>query len=93
MRKIHTSLNLPNGGDRVVVFAWETISGQKRENLVCLDVDGHIKWTAKLPTNDPTDCFVAVRMDGDLVLANSFSCYAVWLDAATGRTIRAQFTK
>jgi hypothetical protein len=92
MRKIHTSLNLPSGGGRVVVFDRETISGQ-RENLACFDVDGHTKWTAKLPTSDPTDCFIAVRMDGDLVLANSFSCYTVWLDAATGRTIRAQFTK
>lgn len=92
MRKIYTSLDLPDGAGRLVVFDWETDS-RSDENLVCLEPDGHLRWTAKLPTSDPTDCFVGVRMDGNLVFANSWSGCAVRLDPATGRTLRTQFTK
>ena len=91
-RNVHSSLDLPSGAGRLTLYDWETISSI-RENLVCIDLDGNVKWQAQLPTNDPLDCFVAVRMDGDLMRANSWSCYVVWLDAATGRTIRTQFTK
>ena len=92
MRNIYMSVDLPNGAGRLVVFDWETGSGSD-ENLVCLGLDGRVRWKAKLPTSDPSDCFVAVRLDGDLVRANSWSCYAVWLDPSTGRTLRTQFTK
>jgi hypothetical protein len=83
MRKIYTSVDLPNGAGRSVVFDWEAVSGSE-ENLVCFEPNGRVRWRAKLPTTAPTDCFVAVRLDGDLVRANSMSCYAVWLDPATG---------
>jgi hypothetical protein len=92
MRNIHTSVDLPNGVGRLVLFDWETGSGSD-ENLVCLEPNGRVRWRAKLPTNDPSDCFVAVRLDRDLVRANSWSGYAVRLDPATGRTLRTQFTK
>jgi outer membrane protein assembly factor BamB len=91
MRKIYTSVDLPDGAGRVVVFDWETGPGSD-ENLVCVESNGRVRWRAKLPTSD-SDCFVAVRMDGDLVRANSMSCYAVWLDPATGKILRTQFTK
>jgi outer membrane protein assembly factor BamB len=92
MGSICTSVDLPGGAGRVVVFDWETGSGRE-ENLVCFEPGGRVRWKAKLPTSDPSDCFVAVALDGDLVRANSMSCYAVWLDPATGRTVRTQFTK
>jgi outer membrane protein assembly factor BamB len=85
-------LDLPDGA-RVVVYDWLGCSAPV-ENLVCLNSDGTIRWRAKLPENaGPSDCFVAVRMDGDLLLANTWSCYAVWLDPKTGETLRQSFTK
>ncbi len=92
MREIYTSVDLPNGVGRLVIFDWETGTGSQ-ENLVCLEPDGRVRWRATLPTGDPSDCFVAVGLDGDLVRANSMSCYAVWLDPATGRALRTLFTK
>jgi len=92
MRKIYKSVDLPNGSGRLVVFEWGP--GQEPEqNLMCFEPDGRVRWRATLPTNDPGDCFVAVKLDGDLIRANSMSCYAVWLDPRTGETLRTQFTK
>jgi hypothetical protein len=92
MRKIYKFVDLPNSSGRLVVFEWGP--GQEPEqNLVCFEPDGRVRWRAKLPTNDPGDCFVAVILDGDLIRANSMGCYAVWLDPRTGETLRTQFTK
>jgi hypothetical protein len=80
-------------GARIVVYDWSGDSA-RRENLVCLNSDRTIRWRAKLPENTgPSDCFVGVRMDGDLLLANTWSCYAVWLDPKSGQTLRYTFTK
>jgi hypothetical protein len=92
MRKIYKSADLPGGAGRLVVFEWEGSQGRD-QNLVCFEPNGRVCWRAKLPTTDRSDCFVAVTLDGDLVRANSISCYAVWIDPATGETLRTQFTK
>jgi hypothetical protein len=91
MRKEYQSISLPNGR-RAVVFNW--MGGPPRDrNLVCMDSHGNVSWMAELPTTDPNDCFVGVRQDGELLLANSMSAYAVWIDPVTGRTLKIQFTK
>ncbi len=74
------------------MFDWAGASRQDK-NLVCLGPDGHIRWVAELPTTDPNDCFTAVGRDGGLLLANTWSCFAVWIDPDTGRTVRSEFTK
>jgi outer membrane protein assembly factor BamB len=76
----------------VVVFEWATGS-KPDENLACLDSDGHVKWTAKLPMGQPGDCYVAVALEDDLIRASSMSGYAIWLDPRTGNVLRTQFTK
>ena len=90
MEKITKSVDLPDATGKVVIL--ETGSKQDK-NLVCLDLDGSRRRGAELPTTDPNDCFVAVRIENDLVVANSWrSCYVVWIDPMTGQTIRTQFT-
>jgi len=91
MRQEYQSVTLPDGS-RAIVFDWTNSQGQDR-NLVCTEPDGRVRWTAELPTTDPTDCFVAVRQDRDWLLANTWSCYVVWIDPATGQTLKTQFTK
>lgn len=88
---MYKSIDLPNGEGPVVLFEQEMAPGCQ-ENLVCFGPDESARWRAKLPS-DPRYCFVAVWLDCDVVLANSMSCYAVWIDPATGRTLRTQFTK
>jgi hypothetical protein len=92
MRKIYRSVDLPEDAGRLVVFEWGPGS-EPDENLVCFEPDGCVRWKAKLPTCDAGDCFVGVPLEGELVLANSMSCYAVWLDPRTGEAVRTQFTK
>ncbi|WP_143197844.1 hypothetical protein [Bradyrhizobium sp. AS23.2] len=86
MRKIYTSVDLPNDAGRLVIFEWG--SGSKPEkNLVCFEPDGRVRWKAKLPTSDAGDCFVGVALEGDLIRANSMSSYSVWLDPRTGDAV------
>jgi len=92
MRKIHTSVDLPNDAGRLVVFEWGRGS-ESEENLVCFEPDGGVRWKAKPPTSDTGDCFVDVALDGDLIRANSWNCYVVWLDPRTGEALRTHFTK
>ena len=79
-------------GDRAVVFDWTggRVSGP---NLVCLDRHGNVRWIAELPTNDPFDCFVGIRQDGESIFASSMSGYAVQIEPGTGQILKIQFTK
>jgi outer membrane protein assembly factor BamB len=92
MTKISKSVDLAGGAGRVVVFELD-VSLRPDQNLVCFDPAGHVRWKAELPTSDPTDCFIEVRVEKDLVLANSFSGYLIKIDPATGRTLQTQFAK
>ena len=56
-------------------------------------VDGTVIWTALPPDGEPQDAWVAVRVDGSRVIANSWSCYLVILNLDTGEEIKRTFTK
>jgi len=92
MRKIYTSIDLPNSAGRLFVFEWGPGSAPE-ENLVCFEPDGCVRWKARLPMSDAYDCFVGVALEGDLIRTSSMSCCAVWLDPRTGEAVRTQFTK
>jgi hypothetical protein len=91
MRNEYQSINFADGS-RAVLFDWMDGRSQDR-NLVCVDPHGNVRWIAELPTTDPIDCFVDIRQDGELLLANSTSCYAVWIEPNTGQILKIQFTK
>jgi hypothetical protein len=55
--------------------------------------DGSAAWTALPPRGDPQDAWTAVRVDGQQVVADSWSCFEVRLDLDTGKEINRQFTK
>ena len=55
--------------------------------------DGSAAWTALPPGGDLQDAWTAVRVDGQQVVANSWSCFEVRLDLDTGKEITRQFTK
>jgi outer membrane protein assembly factor BamB len=87
---IHQTLELPNG--RIVILKWSDKT-YRDENLFCYRADGSLKWKAELPPNTGQDFFVAVALVGAELRANTWSCYALWLDPETGRTLRSHFTK
>jgi len=55
--------------------------------------DRSAAWTALPPGGDLQDSWTAVRVDGQQVVANSWSCFEVRLDLNTGEEIIRQFTK
>ena len=55
--------------------------------------DGSAAWTALPPQREIDDAWTAVRLDGPQVVANSWSCFEVCFDLATGEEIARLFTK
>lgn len=91
--KVFKSADLPDGTGRLVVFEWFPNNQYRLRNLVCLDENGTVRWTAELPANTGPDCFTGVAVDGDTIQANTWSCYALTLDPRTGKTLSCIFTK
>jgi hypothetical protein len=60
-------------------------------NLVNVDPEGKITWTAKLP--ESIDCFVDFICIDDKLFANSWSGFRLQIDIANGKTIDKVFTK
>ena len=55
--------------------------------------DGSVRWTA-IPSEGTTrDAWMAVRLEGPRVIANSWSCYLVQLDLETASEVARTFTK
>jgi hypothetical protein len=61
-------------------------------NLVALDLDGRLKWTAQLPTSNPGDRYYEIGSKEPLTVysTQSFDCV---IDVTTGRIIAKTFTK
>lgn len=55
--------------------------------------DGAVRWTAIPPKVEPEDAWTVVRLEGQRVIANSWSGYLVQLDLETGDEIARTFTK
>jgi len=55
--------------------------------------DGSVRWTAIPPEGTRQDAWMAVRLEGARVIADSWSCYLVELDLETGSEVARTFTK
>jgi hypothetical protein len=84
-------VSLP-GGDKAVLYDMPPDRAHVVGNLACEAADGTLRWSASPGTLGP-DAFVAVRTDGELLLANTWSGYALWLDPGSGEEVRREFTK
>lgn len=83
------SLALPGGADRLVLVP--TNDGYC-EALVAERADGSEGWSAYPPDGDK-DAWVAVRIDGGTVLANSYSGWLIRFDPESGSEVERHFTK
>jgi hypothetical protein len=54
--------------------------------------DGTVRWRV-LPPDGGEDAWTQVRVDGDMVVANSWSCWQVRLALTTGKELGRVFTK
>ena len=60
--------------------------------VICKRPDGTVRWRA-LPPEGASDAWVTIRLDGDEVVTNSWSCWRVRFDLATGTETGRLFTK
>lgn len=60
--------------------------------IICRKSDGSTGWKA-LPPGGEADTWTSVRLDGDVVIANSWSCWRVHLNPVTGAETGRHFTK
>lgn len=60
--------------------------------LALIRADGSEAWRVAAPSG-ATDHWTEARFDGERVVAFSWSCYSVTLDAATGDELSRAFTK
>jgi outer membrane protein assembly factor BamB len=84
---------LPIDGATRCVILWDPDSSQDKvfENLLCVDERGRAIWKARLGSE--ADRFVAMQGENGEIWANTWSCYLVRLDPATGAVIERRFTK
>jgi hypothetical protein len=90
---IYKTIALPDGKSRILLFDSPAGSGGRLENLVCVDHEGALIWTAQLPKDTLPDAFLSARMEGAVIVANTWSCFAVTIDPRTGKTLGCAFTK
>jgi Domain of unknown function (DUF4279) len=94
---IYRSIELPDGTGRILLFDGAAGSKGRLENLICVDHSGQLIWTAHLPKNTGPDAFVSaslsVKLDGPVVIAHTWSCFALTIDPKTGETLSCAFTK
>lgn len=63
-------------------------------NLVCVKPDASIAWRAALPAAEGADAYVEIEaVDCSVILASTWSGYAVTISQDTGQVIRKAFAK
>ncbi len=94
-RHVIKSIALPGTSDAIVL--WKAVHNRHNArndyNLVRLDSRGEIIWTAQLPELTNPDDFVDVSFHGNVLAANTWSCFLVTLDVNTGKLLTSAFTK
>jgi hypothetical protein len=82
---------VPGSDDRILLAA-RTTTSDGSGNLFRLRPDGSEVWRLAAPEG-VGDSWTAVRIEGDAVVANSWSCYLVSIDLTSGEERRRIFTK
>jgi hypothetical protein len=90
---IYKTIALPDGLSRIVLFDSPAGNKARLENLVCVDHCGGLIWTAQLPKDTLPDAFVSVGLNGPMIQAHTWSCFALTIDPKTGTTLSCIFTK
>jgi hypothetical protein len=90
---IYKTIALPDGKSRILLFDSPGSSRGRLENLVCVDHEGGLIWTAQLPTATLPDAFLSASLEGPVIIAHTESSFAVTIDPKTGKTLGCAFTK
>lgn len=86
-----TTIDLPDG-DRLILHGL-TAPEAERGAIVRLHSTGRRRWIAHPPEGAGQDAFVAMRVEGGQVLADSFQGLNLRLDLKTGAVLGGAFVK
>lgn len=100
-RNINVKEVLPLGDsdDCLVLLDWREAAEISRSNLIRIGPDGSVKWEVAVPRervlgiDRSSDVYVAVKLQGTRVLANSFLGFLDHIDLLTGRVVESIFVK
>ena len=90
--RVARTFDIDGSADRVVLFSWSESTEPRRRNLARVDRHGNVVWRAELPGEATHDCFNRLTRDGGGFVAQTFSGWAVRLDA-NGRVLDSQRTR
>jgi len=62
------------------------------QNLIAIDSNGEMHWTAELPTTKTGDRYTEISSENPLIV-NSFHSYVCEIDPETGKIVTKIFTK
>lgn len=86
-----TTIDLPDG-DRLILHGL-TAPEAERGAIVRLHSTGRRRWIAHPPKGEGQDAFVAMRVEGDVVIADTFQGLSLRLDLKTGVVLGGAFVK
>lgn len=86
-----TQIDLSDG-DRLILHGLSAPEGE-RGAIVRLHSTGRPRWIAHPPKGEGQDAFVALRVEGDAVVADSFQGLSLRLDLKTGAVLGGAFVK
>lgn len=81
---VYRAITLRPGQGRILIERWTLSDEPRLRNIARRDAGDKLIWRAKLPETSGRECFVAMRLVGDAVLATTYQGAQVLLDVATG---------
>jgi len=92
-KQVEDVRQIPGSDDALVLLDYMGEPAGPCRNLVRIQADGQIVWRAELPSSSNTEAYVAVDIDGGLLVAKSWTGYRVILDELTGKIRESNYTK
>jgi hypothetical protein len=86
-----SQIDLSNG-DRLILHGL-TAPEAERGAIVRLHSTGRRRWIARPPKSEGQDAFVAMRVEDDVVVADSFQGLSLRIDLKTGAALGGAFVK
>lgn len=87
-------MSIPGSPDFIQLIPYHSLGRPKHfQNLSRCSTSGRIVWTAELPTRSENDAYVEAQIEGNQVIAWSWSCFRVKLNLESGVIEDTVFTK
>jgi hypothetical protein len=87
-------VEIPGSSDFIQLIPYDSFGAPKHfQNLSRCSASGETVWVAELPTRSDNDAYTNAEIQGEQVVAWSWSCYRVELNLHSGAIEKSVFTK